>query len=176
MEEVTPSKVPSSDNQAPDVEPVDNIPASMPEATNAAEVNTESVTPESSASEAATEAPVSDVAPAPDEPQSPSEQPEQVESAAPAAMDAQKPKSTMPLIMIIVVLVVLGLAAAAYYAFVNNYVTPDDTPTSKTSTNTETTPAADADTLSDSIDTSLSEIDDTKDYNTNDLSDTTLGL
>lgn len=100
------------------------------------------------------------------------------ETAAPNPANAIKKKSSkMPVVIAIVVIVVLALGVAAYFAFVKkDTVTPTTSTTSTTTTTTTTTAVEDPDIESSNIDNSLSKIDDTKDYSSTDLSDTTLGL
>lgn len=98
--------------------------------------------------------------------------PEAVETAAPIATDVQKKKSALPLVMIIVLLVVVGLAAAAYFAFVKK----DTALAPSTNTPVAQSVTKDPATVSTSIENSMKQIDDEKDYSSTDLNDTTLGL
>lgn len=176
MEDVTPPKLPITDNNTPVIDPAVAVETPTTETAMVPEMAPVTDIP-------ATEAPAAPVenngivTPAPAVPESTVEQqPEHVETAAPIAADAKK-KSAMPLIMLIVVLVVLGLAAAAYFAFYKEDAkieTPASQSTTTTTTKQDTT--TDPDTVSESIDSSLNSIDDTKDYDTSNLSDTTLGL
>lgn len=104
------------------------------------------------------------------------DEPEAMVSAAPAASAAIKPKrGPMTAVMIIVILVILSLGVAAYFAFVKKDTPAINNSASKTPATSAAT-TVNTDTVSQSIDTSLNKLDDTKDYSTTDLADTTLGL
>ena len=131
---------------------------------------------------AAAPSPVPAAEPAPEKPaEAPAEpslaaKPEQVESAAPSAGDAQKKRGPMPAVITVVILVVLGLGAAAYFAFLKEDPKPADS--ASQSGLTTQTPAKEetAGDVSGTIDESLSDIDESKDYDTTGLSDTSLNL
>lgn len=97
-----------------------------------------------------------------------------IASAAPLAANAKKKSNPMVMIIVAVVLVVIALGVVAYFAFGKK-----DSPvksSSNSSTATQTATAKDPDTASTIIDESLAEIDDSNDYGTTTLSDSTLGL
>jgi len=131
---------------------------------------------------AAAPAPVTAAEPTPEKPtEAPVEpslaaKPEKVESAAPSAGDAQKKHGPMPAVITVVILVVLGLGAAAYFAFLKEDSKPVDS--ASQSELTTQTPAKEetADDVSGTIDESLSDIDESKDYDASGLSDTSLNL
>lgn len=96
-----------------------------------------------------------------------------VETAAPMAVDAKKKRNPILLIVAIVSLVVIGLAMAAYLAFAKQ----DKAANTKTKAAQVSAPVVkDPSTSSEIIDQNLSKIDDSKDYSTASLSDSTLGL
>lgn len=162
MEDITPKPTTTPENNtsagvATDtVEPLATetpaVEAVVPQSDVSVEPNTDIATPEPQTSDADT-APLSD----------------QVVTAAPVATDAVKKKSALPLILILVVLVFIGLSAAAYLAFVKKDKI-DVVPAAKT------TAVDNAGIVSGTIDSSLSKINDTKDYNPASLNDTSLGL
>ena len=86
--------------------------------------------------------------------------------AAPRAVDAIKKKSGMSMVIAIVVVVVLALSAVGYFAMKHK----------DTSTSESTAAKVDPSATSSTIDDSLSSLDQSKDFNSADLSDTSLGL
>jgi hypothetical protein len=98
-----------------------------------------------------------------------------------SAVYTQPAKKSRGMVIFIAVLLALALIAGAGYAYLQN--TKEVTPTNDAKP-AVTTPAptkdpataADIDTVNSEIDQTLNKIDDTKDYQENDLTDTTLGL
>ncbi len=81
--------------------------------------------------------------------------------------------------ILIVVLLILALLAGAAVAYIQTNKKVQPTTTKETTTTTPTTTkvkGTDIDKTSNDLDTSLKKVDDTKDYTSNDLSDTSLGL
>jgi len=83
-------------------------------------------------------------------------------------------KSKPMMVVIIAVIVVLAIAAAMVFAYMRSR---DKTvPTPAVSTTAPVVTASDVNSTSQEIDKSLKSIDDSKDFSSNDISDTTLGL
>lgn len=95
--------------------------------------------------------------------------PAQAAPVTPVAADAIK-KNGMGMVIGIVVGVVIVLAAVGYFAFMKKDKATSSA--SKTSTTAKADPAA----ASSTIDSNLSSLDQSKDFNSADLNDTTLGL
>ncbi len=99
--------------------------------------------------------------------------PAYVAPAAPAAADAIKKKNGIGMVIGVVVCVVVVLSAVGYFAFMKKDKTATKTPaTSQSVTTAKADPAA----ASSTIDSNLSSLDEAKDFNSADLSDTNLGL
>ncbi len=98
-----------------------------------------------------------------------------------SAVYTQPAKKSRGMVIFIAVLLALALIVGAGYAYIQN--TKEITPTNEAKP-AVTTPApkkdpataTDIDTINSEIDQTLNKIDDTKDYQENDLTDTTLGL
>jgi hypothetical protein len=96
-----------------------------------------------------------------------------------SAQYKQPSKKGKGVAILIAVILALGLIAGAGYAYLQNTkeIAPPVTPTTTTQTPAKNPATAnDVDTLNTDIDSALSKVDDTKDYQANDLADTTLGL
>jgi uncharacterized protein HemX len=101
--------------------------------------------------------------------------PAHVGSAAPSATDAIKKKNGMGMVIGIVVGVVIVLAAVGYFAFAKKDKTTSSANTPATSQSV-TAAKADPAAASTAIDSNLSPLDQSKDFNSAALSDTSLGL
>ncbi len=111
---------------------------------------------------------------APKPPVSPAEETETA-ATVPSAADAIKKKKGMGLVILIVVIIVAALAVAGYFAFLKEDEKSATTPETTTQTSTEET-AVNPDDVSATIDESIADLDDTADFDSGELSDTTLGL
>ena len=93
-----------------------------------------------------------------------------------SSMKKQQPaKKGKGLAIFIAVIIALGLIAGASYAFWKNNQNKKTTTTTTTKT-TAPNVSDKVNTASDAIDAELNKIDDTKEFQPNDISDTTLGL
>ena len=99
-----------------------------------------------------------------------------------SALSANKPKnSNLSTFIVVAILVALALIAGAGYGYMktrnkDTKSTSSLAPAPETKKTTTEVKAAEVDKTSTAIDTSLSNIDDTKDFAATDLSDTSLGL
>lgn len=98
------------------------------------------------------------------------------------ALAASKPKkSNKSTFIVVAILIAIALMAGAGYAYMQSgkktsSATPATTPAVENKTTTTELKAADIDKASTDLDTTLKKVDDTKDFASTDLSDSSLGL
>jgi uncharacterized protein HemX len=96
-------------------------------------------------------------------------------TATTAVVDVVKKKSS-PMVMIVAIVIIVVLALGTFGYFAIKMDSTKDSANTKQATITQATNAKDPASVANSVDTSMKKIDDTKDYNSTALSDTSLGL